>query len=61
MYWINLKHTAASQCSIILLAVWTMRKDFHGNTEWNMSIMGWVCGFLSHLSKSRCVRKLCEV
>ena len=23
-----------------------------------MSIMGWVCGFLSHLSKSRCVRKL---
>ena len=22
------------------------------NTEWNMSIMGWVCGFLSHLSKS---------
>ena len=28
------------------------------NTEWNMSIMGWVFGFLSHLSKSRCVRKL---
>ena len=44
-----------------------MRKDFHVifppdmqkcNTEWNMSIMGWVCGFSSHLSKSRCVRKL---
>ena len=69
MYWINF-HTAASQCSIILLAVRTMRKDFHVtsppymqkcNTEWNMSIIGWVCGFLSHLSKSRCVRKLCEV
>ena len=28
------------------------------NSEWNMSIMGWVCGFLSHLSKSSCVRKL---
>ena len=28
------------------------------NTEWNMSIMGWVCGFLSYLSKSRCVSKL---
>ena len=44
-----------------------MKKDFHVifppymqkfNTEWNMNIMGWVCGFLSHLSKSRCVRKL---
>ena len=69
MYWINF-HIVASQCSIILLAVWTMRKDFHVifppymqkcKTEWNMSIMGWVCGFLSHLSKSRYVRKLCEV
>ena len=31
MHWINfhIKHTAASQCSIIQLAVWTMRKDFH--------------------------------
>ena len=31
MHWINFhtKHTAASQCSIIHLAVWTMRKDFH--------------------------------
>ena len=28
MHWINfhIKHTAASQCSIIHLAVWTMRK-----------------------------------
>ena len=31
MHWDNfhIKHTAASQCSIIYLAVWTMRKDFH--------------------------------
>ena len=31
MHWINfyIKHTAASQCSITHLAVWTMRKDFH--------------------------------
>ena len=29
MHWINyIKHTA-SQCSIIHLAVWAMRKDFH--------------------------------
>ena len=31
MHWIkfHIKHTAASQCSIIHLAVWTMRKDLH--------------------------------
>ena len=58
MHWINfhIKHTAASQCSIIHLAVWAMRKDFHvstffpihaemqscADTEWKMGIMGWV-------------------
>ena len=56
MYWIIFicKHTIASQCSIINLAVWTMRKDFHifsplhaemqscADTDCNMSIMGWV-------------------
>ena len=56
MRWINfhIKHTDASQCSIIHLAVWTMRKGLSRNyspihaemqscvTEWKMSIMGWV-------------------
>ena len=65
MHWINFHIKAhCSQCRIIHLAVCTMRKYFNVifppymqkcNTEWNMSIMGWVCGFLSHLSKSRCV------
>ena len=58
MHWINF-HTAASQCSLIHLVVWTMRKDFYvifspyiaemqscADTEWNMSIMDG-CGFLS--------------
>ena len=50
----HIKHTAASQCSIIHRAVWTMRKNFYiifyihaemqscADTEWNRSIMGWV-------------------
>ena len=50
MHWIifHIKHTAASQCSIIHIAVWAMRKEFQvffphtctcRNTEWKMGIM----------------------
>ena len=65
MHWIYKNTLLLLNVVIIHLSVWTMRKAFHVifppymqkcNTEWNMSIMGWVCGFLSHLSKSRCVR-----
>ena len=63
MHWINfhIKHTAASQCSIIHLAVWTMRKDLHiifstlhvemqscADTEWKMGVASFllrVCGY----------------
>ena len=53
--------------TITHLAIWTMRKDFHVIFSLYMQKCNHVqilngtwdgCGFLSHLSKSRCVRKL---